>query len=516
MTLDNRCPGPTFSAKPLPLPQKRLDPALPRQEEPLLTASYQFGKYLYHITHQDNIPGILGSGALLCHRLAHEQGLLKRDISDPEVQQLRASKRDPIYRRPLHDYVPLYFRARNPMLYVRRLLQAKLVVLYLDFHRCLSRAHMVFTDGNAAATNTSFFSCRSDLDKVDRKCLEAPFDPAKPDITRKWCAEVLVPDRIHLASVRRAVVSDQPLYDKLQQLQWPTDVLVRPKWFFLAMPTVDRPVPERSPSGDSVTIVDDNLFTSKRHTLVNTVNCAGVMGAGIALEFKLRHPDMFRRYEAFCRRGAIEVGKLWIFKPDRPRDGSPAPWVLCFPTKKHWRLPSRMEYLERGLEKFVNTYRERGIESAAFPVLGSQHGGLDEAKVLALMTDRLRQCTIPIDIYRYDRTAKDELIDDLRARFEERSDDGELAEETELGVKKVGLVRRALAGEERVFSVGQLARTRGIGERTVERVFAWMRVQQPRDQRGSEGQVGQRDERIGDDGPAPREPDGSGQLELIN
>ena len=91
--------------------------------------------------------------------------------------------------------------------------------------------------------------------------------------------------------------------------------------------------------------------------------------------------------------------------------------MLCFPTKKHWRFPSREEYLVSGLAKFMDTYREQRIESIAFPVLGSQNGGLDEARVIDLMREALQGCEIPVDIYRYDPKAKDDLIGPPQVRL---------------------------------------------------------------------------------------------------
>ena len=224
----------------------------------------------------------------------------------------------------------------------------------------------------------------------------------------------------------------------------------------------------------NVNVKRGNLFASERQTLVNTVNCVGVMGAGIALEFKLRYPAMFRRYEQLCRQGHIKVGRLWLYEPDKE---SGEPWVLNFPTKKHWRFPSREEYLVAGLTKFMDTYRERGIESIAFPVLGSQNGGLCEARVIDLMRKALQECKIPVDIYRYDPKAKDDLIDPLKSGFLEW-DVGKLAELTGIDARRVDTIRRALERAD-VRSFSQLAATRGIGEKTLAKALAWARRPDP-------------------------------------
>ena len=91
----------------------------------------------------------------------------------------------------------------------------------------------------------------------------------------------------------------------------------------------------------AVTIINGNIFNSKAQTIVNTVNCVGVMGKGIALVFKLRYPSMFEQYQKYCAQHLIEVGKLWIYKGEETD-----PWVLNFPTKTHWKLPSEYKNIE--------------------------------------------------------------------------------------------------------------------------------------------------------------------------
>lgn len=124
-----------------------------------------------------------------------------------------------------------------------------------------------------------------------------------------------------------------------------------------------------------------NIFDSPAQTLVNTVNTVGVMGKGIAAEFKQRYPEMFEKYRRFCSNGSLTVGKLYLYK-------SPNKWVLNLPTKAHWRQPSKVEYVEAGLKKFVDTYLEHGITSVSFPQLGSGNGGLDWDRVVRPLMDR--------------------------------------------------------------------------------------------------------------------------------
>ena len=91
--------------------------------------------------------------------------------------------------------------------------------------------------------------------------------------------------------------------------------------------------------------------------------------------------------------------------------------MLNFPTKFHWKYPSKIEYLEQGLKKFVDTYEERGITSVAFPMLGTHNGGLDKDTVRTLMISYLSQCNIPVEIYDYDPMAPDDLFETFKEKW---------------------------------------------------------------------------------------------------
>lgn len=137
------------------------------------------------------------------------------------------------------------------------------------------------------------------------------------------------------------------------------------------------------------------IFDSNAQTLVNTINCVGVMGKGIALEFKNKYPAMFDKYKSFCDKGVFKPGVLWIYKAE---DGK---WILNFPTKVDWRNPSEMSYIEAGLQKFVEIWKEKNITSIAFPLLGCNNGGLNPDEVIPLMEKYLNQCE-GLDVTIYD------------------------------------------------------------------------------------------------------------------
>jgi len=137
-----------------------------------------------------------------------------------------------------------------------------------------------------------------------------------------------------------------------------------------------------------------SLLEANTQTLVNTVNCVGVMGKGIAKAFKQREPDMFTAYKSICDQKLLKPGKLWLWRGSEQ-------WVLNFPTKDHWRSPSRMEWVEAGLEKLSETYEVQGITEIAFPKLGCGNGGLDWQEVKQLMERYLSDLPIPVFIHDY-------------------------------------------------------------------------------------------------------------------
>jgi O-acetyl-ADP-ribose deacetylase (regulator of RNase III) len=117
-----------------------------------------------------------------------------------------------------------------------------------------------------------------------------------------------------------------------------------------------------------------DILKCEADALVNTVNCVGVMGRGIALQFKNAFPENFKAYEAACRRETVQPGRMFVFETGQL---TPPHFIINFPTKRHWRGKSRIEDIESGLVDLVKVIRDRGIRSIAIPPLGSGLGGLD-------------------------------------------------------------------------------------------------------------------------------------------
>ena len=146
-----------------------------------------------------------------------------------------------------------------------------------------------------------------------------------------------------------------------------------------------------------ITYVVCDLFQSPARVLVNTVNTVGVMGKGIAKDFKYIYPDMFKRYQRVCETGDLDIGNLWLYKTTNK-------WILNFPTKRHWRQPSHPEYIAKGLDKFVKMYHVHGITSISFPLLGCGNGELDwETQVRPIMEQYLRELPITVFIHLQNR-----------------------------------------------------------------------------------------------------------------
>lgn len=136
-----------------------------------------------------------------------------------------------------------------------------------------------------------------------------------------------------------------------------------------------------------------SIFDSYNQTIVNPINCVGVMGAGLAKQFKDRYPDMFDKYRELCDCGGLTIGKSFLYKSKTQK------WVYNFPTKDHWHNSSKIEYLELGLKNFIDTYERRGITSISFPLLGAGLGGLKKDEVKELMMNYLKDLPIMICIH---------------------------------------------------------------------------------------------------------------------
>jgi O-acetyl-ADP-ribose deacetylase (regulator of RNase III) len=152
-----------------------------------------------------------------------------------------------------------------------------------------------------------------------------------------------------------------------------------------------------------IKVIDGDLFASDAQTLVNTVNCVGVMGKGVALEFKQRFPAMYADYVARCERGEVRLGQPYLFRY------LTTPWVLNFPTKGHWRSVTKLDDIVQGLRHLIDHYEEWGITSLAVPPLGCGNGQLEWRIVGPTLYRLLSEITVPVELYAPHGTPHEEL-----------------------------------------------------------------------------------------------------------
>jgi O-acetyl-ADP-ribose deacetylase (regulator of RNase III) len=191
------------------------------------------------------------------------------------------------------------------------------------------------------------------------------------------------------------------------------------------------------------------------------------MGKGIAQVYKLRYPQMYLEYIEHCKNRLLKPGILWLFNKQEN-----APWILNFPTKIHWKFDSKIEWIELGLRKFVETYNQKGITSIAFPLLGTHNGGLDPNQVKLLMEKCLGECTIEIEIYDYDPTAPDDLFETFKRKWNDLNEK-EIKEKTKIQPQYARKINDIIESGE-VKSMIALANYHGIGEKTLEKAFNYV------------------------------------------
>lgn len=148
--------------------------------------------------------------------------------------------------------------------------------------------------------------------------------------------------------------------------------------------------------------ITGNILDSQAQALVNTVNTIGVMGKGIALQFKKAYPNNYKAYVKACQNNNIKIGKMFVTIDSNTASGEKI--IVNFPTKTDWRKPSEYKYIEDGLDSLAEVIRERQIKSIAIPPLGAGNGGLKWEKVKKIIEEKLD--SLRINIYVYEPTAQ--------------------------------------------------------------------------------------------------------------
>lgn len=145
-----------------------------------------------------------------------------------------------------------------------------------------------------------------------------------------------------------------------------------------------------------ISYLQGDLLAADVDALVNAVNTVGVMGKGIALAFKTRFPANYEAYAAACQRGEVVTGRMFVTDTQAllgPR------WIVNFPTKQHWRDPSRLEWVQTGLQDLRRFLLAQGVQSVALPALGAGLGGLSWPTVRAEIAAALADLAVDVRVY---------------------------------------------------------------------------------------------------------------------
>lgn len=195
-----------------------------------------------------------------------------------------------------------------------------------------------------------------------------------------------------------------------------------------------------------------DMFSSQAQALVNTVNCVGIMGKGVAQAFKQRYSAMFADYSERCQRKQVRLGEPYLFHD--PAGLS----IVNFPTKGDWRSPSRLADIESGLDHFARHCEEWGLQSVAFPPLGCGNGGLTWAEVGPLMHGKLSRLPLDIEVYAPYNTPKTQLSPEFLGAPSQMTLDGKGQKADKFNLEWVALleVLRGLGQQRYVSPVGRV------------------------------------------------------------
>lgn len=376
--------------------------------EPGQPPSFNY-RYLYYITHVDNIPSILENG-VLSHELILSKSIKFSPIYNKEIVNRRENRKTPDDKSLWH-YSNFYLQPRNAMMYqVKRNIGTDKIAVLACFRGAAYDTDGAFiTDGNAASEATNFFPI-SQHNKVFKELSDVDgleYWKEEDGSKRKMMAEILVPDSFSAENIHSILVSNKSSKDKVEAMiqtsKIKPKVIVDPKTFFEPDYFV--------PLTDYITLVKGDMFFSGFQTLTVSVNTKGVMGKGLASRAKYQFPDVYVNYQDACKSGKLKLGKPVIYKREVPMDIQLAEdpnqldvlnnrtWFLLFATKDDWRNPASKEGIVNGLEWLLKNYEKEGITSIAMPALGCGLGWLEWSEMGPILCQYLSKMRIPVQIY---------------------------------------------------------------------------------------------------------------------
>lgn len=214
-----------------------------------------------------------------------------------------------------------------------------------------------------------------------------------------------------------------------------------------------------------ITYLEGTVFNTDADAIVNTINCIGVMNAGIALEYGLRYPELLKEYEQKCKNKEISVGHIYYYK-DKEK------LIVNFPTKWHFKYPSKLEWIEDGLKDFVTTYKQYNIKSIAFTKLGTLNGGLDWDRVKILMEKYLNNLDIPVYICLDNKKDAEGLEKEMLNVFNDLSTE-ELKQNIRLTTKQLDILKQNMP----INRFWKIKEIEGIGTTTYKSLFNYCKSQ---------------------------------------
>ncbi len=356
---------------------------------------------LYYITHIDNLPSIFEHG-VLSHTQMEKLNLTYQPIYDEGIVSRRQSIKAP-NGRSLWEYANFYFQPRNPMLYrvTREKDISKIAILRLK-PDLIKQEGAYIADGNAAHNLSQIFPFSEAPLKEIQQHLGLEFWGEDDGSKRKIMAECLIPEYAPPETIDSVYVYGNGAYDAVSSIV-PKEVSVvkEPCLFFM-------PDYKNILNGTRITLIQGDMFLSQAQTLTVSVNTVGVMGKGLASRAKYQFPDVYVRYQDLCKQKELVVGKPFLVKRETSlasqlSEGTLSQekptWFLLFPTKKHWKENSDIQYIVDGLAWVKDHIKEWDVSSLALPALGCGLGGLPWEEVGPLMCQFAEQVGIPTIIY---------------------------------------------------------------------------------------------------------------------
>lgn len=367
---------------------------------------------LYYITHINNIPSILERG-ILSHERIESEGIPFTPVYNKEIVSRRKGIMAP-NGKSLWSFANLFFQPRNPMLFRVWCEKSADNIAVIEIKPEPFYHDDVFvTDGNAARHETEILKAPVTLPRIKQRGFlkflndisQIEWWNEEEDMKRQIMAECLVPDAVAPELITSIHVANPEVAEKVREKISSSRIPVSPEPYMFFEPNY------KIALSPKLSVVDGDMFFSMLQTLTISVNCAKIMGKGLASRAKYQFPRVYVRYQDLCRERKLRLGKPVLLKlrysldkalADEPESlicANTESWFLLFATKKHWRDRADIDAIEKGLQWILDNYKEVGMKSLAVPALGCGLGWLDWKDVGPLMCSYLYYMDIPVEIY---------------------------------------------------------------------------------------------------------------------